>query len=175
MYRAIFARHQQLTKDAEAACLLLRDAICPYRLPDGSAMTDTDFVGRIREQLPPNTYLTIQVNTISNFHFVNGLKKARKIELVRSEWGISYPFEGVGAFFRAIFEKKSIYRKSFDTDTIMAGILASSVIQNNPNLKTEFEAQICAAYWSGKSIEIIIPFDYSGTGVVKFTSTAKIL
>ena len=169
---------QKLTVKLTKKCNDLRATIGTIIGPDGTELTDHDFQTRITLQIPANTYTQLKVSTIAQYQFVNNTLRARKIELIREEWGfICIPlfFESIGAFFSAMCEKKSIYREVINHNTLMKGILASSIIKGDQNKKNQFEAQMRAAYWCGKSIVIYVPFDFSENGVITITTASSLL
>lgn len=169
---------QVLTAQLTKSCNDLRDSIGTIIAPDGTELTDHAFHTRITLQIPANTYTQLRVTTIAQYQFVQNTLRARKIELIREEWGfICIPlfFESIGAFFSAMCEKNSIYREVINHNTLMNGILASSIIEGDQNKKNQFEIQLRAAYWCGKSIEIIVPIDFSENGVVSIRTASSLL
>ncbi|MBA2368270.1 MAG: hypothetical protein H0V82_04515 [Candidatus Protochlamydia sp.] len=157
----------------------------PFML-DGKEITELEFRNRILKQIPPNTYLQIKVTNLSQYQFATPQpKRARKIELIREEWGtLNVPLcNGFTAFFSSLAIRNSIYREIIIQNTLMNGILASSTIfgdiendiNENSIEKSLYYKQISAAYWSGKKIEIIVPFDFSEEGVVWISSDSLLL
>lgn len=145
-------------------------------------LNDITFKKRIIEKtLASNTYEEIRVNTLESYPFIKGSQKARKIELIRTQWGIckfsilNLPlFRQPFTLSSAAFNPNSIYRKEID-NTLVDGILASTKVIDDPEVKQEYERQLQAAYWCGKKIEIIVPLDFSEEGVVEAADESKIL
>jgi hypothetical protein len=125
------------------------------------------------------------VTTLPEYQFVQSISKARKIELIRNEWGtFKVPLvQSLQAIFSSIFMSRSQYRTVIESNLLLKGLLASSTIEGdmenkvraNPVEKQAFEEQLTAAYWTGKSIEIIVPFDFSENGVISLRSESKLL
>ncbi|MBA2368268.1 MAG: hypothetical protein H0V82_04505 [Candidatus Protochlamydia sp.] len=159
--------------------------ICTFPIiVNGHEITEVDFRNRIIKQIPTNTYIEVSVNTIEH-EFMGGIKRARKIELIREEWGIiNVPiFNSIHAFASSLFSPDSIYRDEVCHNTLMQGILASSElygdIERNKSKNLEeierYHKQMISAYWSGKTIIIIVPYDFTETGVVELRSRSALL
>lgn len=175
---ALLNKQSQLLNEANRNFNNARRQIGTITGPDGSPLTDYDFHARLQQRIPPNTYTQVKVTTLANYLFTQTSKKARKIELIRAEWGfwnVPLFFEGIGAFFSSLGIQDSPYRQIVCEDTLMKGLLASSIIETNPEKKADFEKQLVSAYWQGKSIEIIVPTDFSENGVVSMGSASGYL
>lgn len=179
------SKQNDLHKALEQKCVKISKSVSTFVAPDGKEYTDLDFSGLVSAQIPLNTYLHVKVTTLPEFQFPQSLIKARKIELVREKWGVfKVPFfESIQAVFSSMFKRQSIYRSILESDVLMKGLLASSIIVGDPEnrvdsngpAKEKFEHQLTAAYWTGKSIEIIVPFDFSENGVISWRSESKLL
>lgn len=163
----------------------LKRQVSTFVSRNGEVSDELTLSDQIKARCPKNTYTQIIVTTLASYQFPGALKKARKIELIRTEWGfLKVPlFEGVQALFSSAFATNSIYREVIESNLVMCGLLASSLVvgdeQNgippNQARQAEFETQMRAAYWSGKKIEIVFPVDLSESGSLKFISQSKIL
>lgn len=182
--RAYVARQNTLMNAVPSENRRVQNQVSTYIGPNGAELSDLDLSGRIRTQIPPNTYTEIKVTTIEH-NFINGMSRARKIELIRVEWGLlRIPFiESTAAFFSSLFVTNSTYREVIEQNLLVKGILASSEIVGdqdnalvpNEDRRQQFQLQLTAAYWRGKRIEIIVPFDFSQNGQVGIFDDSKFL
>lgn len=171
----------QLTSEMRA----LKARVTTFTDSNGELIGELDLENRIRERCPKNTYESITVTTIDSYQFPNGLKKAREIKLIRSEWGIiKLPIlNSIEALFSSAIISDSIYRETLGHQQIMCGLLASSLVVGDkangrkPDMANQaaFEKQIRAAYWSGKRIEIVFPVDLSESGSCKIIDESAII
>lgn len=175
---AFIRKQTSVMNDVQIRYETARNAISTMVAPDGKSLTDLELETRVIGQIPPNTYSQVKVSTVASYQFVNSSKKARKIELIRANWGLfNIPlfFESTAAFFSALIKKESVYREVISSNMLMQGILASSIVEDDQQTKDNFNEQLAAAYWHGKSIEIIVPFDFSENGVINIAEESKLL
>ncbi|MCE5318140.1 MAG: hypothetical protein LLG04_12375 [Parachlamydia sp.] len=130
---------------------------------------------RIRAKIPRNISYEIRVSTISNHQFLHKKCSARKIELIRKEWGlVNIPFwRSFEAFFLTAITADSIYRHEVNGGELAKGLLESAKFTEGD--KQGFARQISAAYWQGIKIEIIIPFDFSESGEMNIECESNLL
>lgn len=185
LLQAYRLRFGKLDKKMKRELDKLKRQVSTFVAKDGDVDDALTLSNKIKARCPNNTYSQIIVTTLASHEFPDGTKKARKIELIRTNWGLlKVPiFEAFQALFSAAMKEDSIYREVLEHNLIMCGLLASSLIVGDirngisPDNKrqAEYEKQMRASYWSGKKIEIIFPADLSESGSLRFINESKIL
>lgn len=140
-------------------------------------LNDSEFSRNISQQIPPDTYLQVQVHPISKA-FLGGLTRARNIKLIRKEWTGNYLWECLCACCSSLCKTDSIYRKSINSNELCRGLLKAEIpdVENSSSDQNEnFSIQISAAYYSGKIIEIEVPCDFLENPIINITDANRML
>lgn len=189
LLQAVIQKQQELKRNLQAIAEKTSERVStiPQTIHQRDITAD-ELREKILINITPNTYSKVNISHPYEQVFRFSRLMARKIQLVREDWGflnIGVITNSLHAFFSCLLETESFYRMAIDKNVLKKGILSSSLyeknvihLQSKPTdtiSKEQFDQHMYIAYWTGQTIILTVPCDFSEEPIIDMTPASELL